>query len=1674
MIQKLTLEQFRKIKNSMLNLIELTEQRYSSGNQDRSEEEKFLREYKSLQDRLLSSNLSDIPFEEWRGLYIFTDGELDLSKVHANIDFSLLAGIEYDSINLQGCNIRGIQALDYDETTFDAEYVKAHPEYFPDESIPVEVRQLFYDKKLAFSDLIEYPALRKCVSEHSFSNAYSSPSHKLIEAIGFENAIRFFDENPEFVNAITFEEKENSYFYDNFNFGSEKPFDKSGTYEEAKQFVYRQIIDEIKHSYSKKLPSFDVLPKEMIDSFPNVFIKEGELPEKVVEDYYGGKLFIREIRYHSEVLKTKDLEFGTHSSNEIMAVNKVFGDVRKFIEQVPQEYDNIVGSYLSKYAYEEERLAQISQQKLPDIISGSIRNALNTNAWARSNYNLDELYAFSQYVPIEEIFEDANLRDFVQRCGFENIVEFNRKNNMILERTDESYSSNTLLQKMVKYASVIGEDVLITDEQQLTTVFGQMIHQMRVSDDNSAIQILIKNKRELSTLYPIEFLDYNMLDTFLKNMKEEDKSQLIDRLEDGFNGKTDILFEILNKNPFLLPALANKSLIISKNNWQLNEFYQQVGSEKFLGICSKYGKSVSQIISSIDCDNEKMAEFISQISGDNYEQQMNQYIYDMLGKNNDRLFDLRTLPQSFKSEHPELFLDENAPKELQYVFYGRNYWGNYYTLLSAKDIQEHPEWIPFLMKVDLSKCLKNQNVSVDNLNDQDGNDYSYARQMNLYEALGIKFSREEVLDFISKYGHCINNFNFSIDVSLGKEEQYERLITNIYNSIKNRQLYYNNKNMPKEFIEKYSDIFFDENVQEELQNLFYQRKISPEIIQSHPEWKQFLQGKDIGSVCDMNVNAFVRKCKQLGLDNNRVFELFDKYGSYIAGCQINIDSINSNSIGELDNIIRQQMAEAIIVKRIGYNESARTLIGQEHPELFLDENAPDELKEVFYNYTFNTPLTFEFLRQHRDWLPYLEGKNVLLSLKKRNIGIRGLEQLFEKYGEQESLRIGMKNPESVMQMLSENKFEVLSDWYDKLHFVPHHVVMKEFPFEQADKFVASGKKWSQLMRIERHNINEDSKAALLKASMCFGVFDNDMDGFNKAMQLFSDIPKSLSTQDMQRMLDFIQKQISSLGDNPNSKMVEEYSKQLALIQQCYGQNEDSTYSLKINSQQNKNIVQTLRNIMEDSNVSTILTADKAHKLFGGFEMKYEPDFRDFILKNMDTILSSDEYIAYISSIQKQWSEIRAINSNLVLTLDLAMAYVKSNSYTDVQVGNIILAEKVSERGYNQQDFERLQRIYNYAKMRVFSTIPRVHFETDEYICEMIRLDDPMALVIGKLTDCCQELGNAAESCMTHSAVDKTGRILYIRDKEGRPIAQSWVWRNQNVLCFDNIEIPEKAFTNAVRNGMSREQFTDTIYALYQRAAQELMEKDEVEFRKLLEEGKITEEQYEALKLGKVTVGTGYNDIKESLMRNAIKDSGKLVEPLPYTSPIDGSHHLYDHDHLEGQYIVAGEQDVIASDYEVPAIYSDEFVIHDNSNTKQQDVLMLQRLELATRGDSYSGRTQSDETDKIVSDIAYNYGLNPETTRIIMNANFAIIYDTTNEEVIVGDILYNTSFNNQGKQVDITDKVAMQIRMALELIGVKGKKFNISYLSQEQLEMCNKAINLKTEIDEERGLSHGAR
>ncbi|MGN1379663.1 MAG: hypothetical protein ACI4XR_04665 [Bacilli bacterium] len=92
--------------------------------------------------------------------------------------------------------------------------------------------------------------------------------------------------------------------------------------------------------------------------------------------------------------------------------------------------------------------------------------------------------------------------------------------------------------------------------------------------------------------------------------------------------------------------------------------------------------------------------------------------------------------------------------------------------------------------------------------------------------------------------------------------------------------------------------------------------------------------------------------------------------------------------------------------------------------------------------------------------------------------------------------------------------------------------------------------------------------------------------------------------------------------------------------------------------------------------------------------------------------------------------------------------------------------------------------------RVNSTIPRITGTKDEYSYEILRLDDMEALALGNKTDCCFTVLGNGYSCLKHSLTSKNGRVLVVK-KGDEILAHSWVWRNGNLLCLDNIEISKK-------------------------------------------------------------------------------------------------------------------------------------------------------------------------------------------------------------------------------------------------------------------------------------------
>ena len=133
----MTIEEFREIKSEIDHLVKL----------ESGDEEQILKDYNTLIERLLSSDLSAIPYEEWEGIIIFRE-DLDFSKTHANLDFSIMDNVEFNTINLDGCNIKGLEYLDIEENTFSPEFRNNHPEFFPSDNLPQEIKELFYKYNL--------------------------------------------------------------------------------------------------------------------------------------------------------------------------------------------------------------------------------------------------------------------------------------------------------------------------------------------------------------------------------------------------------------------------------------------------------------------------------------------------------------------------------------------------------------------------------------------------------------------------------------------------------------------------------------------------------------------------------------------------------------------------------------------------------------------------------------------------------------------------------------------------------------------------------------------------------------------------------------------------------------------------------------------------------------------------------------------------------------------------------------------------------------------------------------------------------------------------------------------------------------------------------------------------------------------------------------------------------------------------------------------------------------------------------------------------------------------------------------------------------------------------------------------------------------------------------------
>jgi len=700
------------------------------------------------------------------------------------------------------------------------------------------------------------------------------------------------------------------------------------------------------------------------------------------------------------------------------------------------------------------------------------------------------------------------------------------------------------------------------------------------------------------------------------------------------------------------------------------------------------------------------------------------------------------------------------------------------------------------------------------------------------------------------------------------------------------------------------------------------------------------------------------------------------------------------------------------------------------PEIFIDEDAPLELKNYFYT----NQVFLSYLVKHPEYKKYIIGKDYGSTL-----GIDAssdeLNLYFNVFGFDEGIKLLKSQENVVLKLIRERNSSTLFLWYQKTknRFVPSEVVMRVFPINESEKFIRNRKLWQKLVSVEGFLESDEAKDGLLKLSYALGVFEGDVKSTEKLYRLINLIPETISENEFLEYDRWINQQISFMSSsvchlvNDIAILLESKNifleKNSGFIGQLYKKNENGEYKIIFNMLEMLDVNYKIKELMNKC-LNNMITPEKIHNLFSGFTFNYDVDFVKLFYKNAYEIFYTKKG-EHIVNIQNRFKEIKTINSARKITLDLAIKCVLTNVFKGVDVGNNTLASFCSIAGYSQDKFERVQDIFNYSKTRIVSSIPKIKGVFKDYTYEILNLNDPLAIVIGTLTNCCQEVFNVAQTCMEHSMLSTNGRVFVIKDKSGKIIAQSWVWRNKEVLCFDNIEVPTKILKKD-------KSILEDVFNIYNKASLELVKIDKLIYDSTNNKG--------YLKL--VSVGIGYNDISNILTNKLEKCVS--IKPRLYKSIFDNES-LYVNDSITQYAFYSDKHSMLG--LEELNLYKDDYIIKNKYTFNEEDYNIWESFKV------YVDKENSSNYEKDYYTLMDFYDLSDDFN-IVIDPSFVLVFQYRDNKVKLIDLIFKDKVLVKDSEIDLSDSIIFKLNVCLSQIG---NDFDISLLTGYKLDMINLCI-----------------
>ena len=1626
-MEKLDLQVFRNLKKEIIEYLENYNKAEKSGEIiSEEEEQKFLTRYKEIIEILSKHDLSDIDFEEWRGMYLYSseDIPIDFSKTNANIDFSIVEYNTYKTFqNFQSCKIKN---FDFDKyyypDMFDEEFRKKNEDRFLSKDISEEVADRFYKGELTLTDIKNNPELVNKIEEKNVEPGL----RKIYKTIGKEEFCKL-----------------DAQFVDTTKYVSEKLINLNSqlkTSEEIMTVLYKFAREKIiGYPNDEANNRFYYTQNQLGDKFrkmnPDLFLSE-ESPASLREHYYEHHLSIKEFSENLKYFKGKVIahSFRDYDSDGMKIVNLYGDDIYQLFVNYKPIIDRLLNDYTTMQTIEVPT-GPITEEQRKEIMSTALTTYITRNGFEQVQ-NWDEFKMILDFIPMEYLPATPTTRKFIKKYGIDKIIESGLD---------------------IKY---LFKDQKLTSIEEIASLNGIELKDIKKLVDRDS-------KRLLDSYDVKQLLEYGI----------KDLSKLFETYNDLHQVK-----EMLEKRPLDLINMGRFQDI-------KKEFIEKYGIDNIIALDEETSGMFSHQLGENDIYLTMLAEAerrAPKLEGDKqltYEQFRYRMYEILLHAREERGFltgyyyeDYDFIQGKFREEYQDIFLDGEIPENIKRAFYTRH--------MTAEMVRKNPELIQLLQGKDLSRAFPQKMIAGMSMQmlDTAGNAIGgIPNNVNMAQYLSENIGQGEFLKICSEYGKCLDNITLFIKDENSIKNLREVIEQSIYRGIKEKGIEYF-EDLPLSFREKHPELFLPKEIDEDLRKKFYEGNLTFSDIRRNPKIKELLLTKDISvgfskiKMLQMVSGEKIIHPLWKEFTEKEIMDLAEEYGDYLRNVNANF-VVNGQSNQEKIKSLEIEIEQNILNRKSMYTPFAPRFFKQLHPDMFLDENAPDELKGIFYDsagtskYITQGGIDFQSIKDNPEWKEFLEGKDLSRAFNEE------YSELFKRFDNKSIMKLGTRNPEIIDKMVLNHKEDALQNWYRSTggKFVPHHVVMLNFPEGEIDSFLDNSKRWSQLMRIDNYNLNDDGKAAILKASYAMGVFQGDDDGFNKTIKLFTDVPQELTQEEYEKVTSMFSGAFDPFRFSGSNFDPEQKDKEMkTLFEQAYTLNDEGKYVLSMDKQKNKDSVRMVREILEKSQIPRILTPEKAHQMFDSFTMEYNPEFVRFFNDNIEEIISNPEYIKDIATIQRQFKDIVRTNAGRRLTLDVAQDYIKSIVYTDIEVGNEGLAEQAKIAGYSQKDFEAIQDLFNEGETRDFSSIPRIQGTTKGYTYEMLRCDDPLALTIGTLTDCCQEIRGAGQTSMEHSVVSPDGRVFCVRDEEGRLVAQSWFWRNQYTGCFDNIEIPNRIFELYEKEhpNIGRKKLTSDVLEVYKKAAQDLMKEDARIYQELLDNKTITREQYDALLLGKVTIGLGYNDIADAIKAdNTIHQETDIVSvkgtsrlPHPYTD-------------ASTQYTIAERDGTIKSEHKNLYVHQDDVPVYDGTNMSTTVLFKMKRMEEVTGRDNLTYLSERNDKEnlsksqRIINSIAREYGMNPNDTRVMATSRIAIIYSKDKDnKIIIGDLFSSPlkkELNEEQKQ-KATAHIMYQVKKALNQIGIQDSKVDLSSLSEEQHNIIQTAMEEIEKENNERG------